>query len=252
VSHAQGASTAAVLEDRRHTLRKKLRLYCMPKRLHRCLGAVGVRVAFKGGQSLDATSHRDTALSQFGPGGRCTGWRCSPLQSISWRKRAPQRGAASETREGGTVGEPGAGGGRGQRGRTHWVAAGPPAPVLGGRRHTRCKKLRLYCMPERLQRVLGDRRKEPVGGATGRMAGPGRPTVAVHLQERKPIPPHHASHSLTGGADKRGPASSIQATGSAWAALEAGLIRPAPPLSLLLHSSSSSSSQQQQQQPPQP
>jgi hypothetical protein len=31
---------APVLADRRHTLRKKLRLYCMPKRLHRCLGAV--------------------------------------------------------------------------------------------------------------------------------------------------------------------------------------------------------------------
>jgi len=96
---------APVLADRRHTLRKKLRLYCMPKRLHRCLGAIEVRVAFKGGQSLDATSHRDTALSQFGPGGRCTGWRCSPLQSLSWRMRAPQRRAASETREGGTVGD---------------------------------------------------------------------------------------------------------------------------------------------------
>ena len=67
-------------------------------------------MAFKGGQSLDATSHRDTVLSQFGARRRRTGRWCSPL---SWRMRAPQSRAASKTREGGTVGEPGAGGGGG-------------------------------------------------------------------------------------------------------------------------------------------
>jgi hypothetical protein len=38
---------------------------------------------------------------------------------------------------------------------------------------------------------------------------------------------------MTWGADKRDPASSVRATGSAWVALEAGLIRTALPLLLL-------------------
>ncbi len=64
------------------------------------------------------------------------------------------------------LGEGPCGGGRGvgeprtrshYRSKTHLSAAGPPAPVLGDRRHTPRKKLRLYCMPKILHRVLGDR-----------------------------------------------------------------------------------------------
>ena len=60
-----------------------------------------------------------------------------------------------------------------QRCSTHRSAAGPPAPVLGDRRHTLRKKLRLYCMPKILHRVLGDRRREPGDEATWRLTGPG-------------------------------------------------------------------------------
>ena len=97
----------------------------------------------------------------------------------------------------------GRGGGRGAgeprtrghyRSKTHLSAAGPPAPVLGDRRHTLRKKLRLYCMPKILHRVLGDRRRELGDEATrwltdsgsspnGRStpAGEGTNSTAPHL-----------------------------------------------------------------------
>ena len=43
------------------------------------------------------------------------------------------------------------------RSETHLSAAGPPAPVLGDRRHTLRRKLRLYCISNILHRVFGER-----------------------------------------------------------------------------------------------
>ena len=145
---------APVLGDRRHTYARNLGSIACQRLCIGCLGTVEVRVAFQGGQSLDATRHRSTAHSPFGAGG-CRMKR--PRNPRSRRTRAPHGRAASGARTRGATGEPSAGGGK-QRGSTHRSAAGPPAPVLGDRRHTLRKKLRLYCMPKILHRMLGDRR----------------------------------------------------------------------------------------------
>ena len=43
------------------------------------------------------------------------------------------------------------------RSKTHLSAAAPPVPILGDRRYTLRKKLRLYCMPKIRHRMVGDR-----------------------------------------------------------------------------------------------
>lgn len=140
-----------VLADRRRTLRKKLRLYCVSKRLHQ---AVKVCTAVKGGQPLNATSHRGTVYSPIIPI-----W----CKERVWRGDAFQAHGSREIQEGGSRA------GRGREGA--WVSrvqeeaaaaqqysgTGLGSPTSHHPQKTKAlyEKLRLYCMPDILHRVIG-------------------------------------------------------------------------------------------------